>query len=284
MSKELKADISLLLITIFWGASFPIMKFALRDIGPLTLVVFRNGFGAILLTIIFYKRFRNINMRVIKGAVLIGLSLLIGCVFQVMGLLYTTSSKSGFITGLNVVFVPIIISVIYKKKPDSKTIIGIILSVIGLALISLNNDYSINIGDVFTLLGAFVFSFQILFVDKYGKGVDVLLLTCLELWVVGILGIIPAIGFEGLHMNLNAFSIGALIFTTVFCTTIAMCVQNKMQPYTNPTHAAIIYLAEPVFGAIFSTFVGDILSLRGLIGCILIFMGMLVVSIKLDKK
>lgn len=284
MSKEFKADLSLLLVTVFWGASFPIMKFALKDIGPLTLVVFRNGFGAILLSIIFYKRFRNINMKVIKGAMLIGLSLLVGCIFQFVGLLHTTSSKSVFITGLNVVFVPIIVSIIYRKKPDLKTIIGIILSIIGLSLISLNNDFSINIGDILTLLGALVFSFQILFVDKYGKDVDVLLLTCLELWVVGIVGLAPAIWFEGLHMNLNTFSIGALIFTTVFCTAIAMCVQNKMQPYTNPTHAAIIYLAEPVFGAIFSVLVGDVLSKRGLIGCVLIFIGMLVVSIKLNKK
>lgn len=156
---------------------------------------------------------------------------------------------------------------------------GIILSIVGLALLSYNEINGINLGDILTLICAFCFSARILLVDKFGGEVDPILLTILELFVVGILALIPSIFVDRLQITMNMVSIGAVVFTTVFCTALAMAVQNKMQHYTNPTHAAIIYLAEPVFGAIFSAFVGDILSGRTLLGCIIILFGMVILSV-----
>ncbi|HBM81576.1 MAG: DMT family transporter [Clostridiales bacterium] len=282
--KTLKADLCLLGITVLWGASFPVMSIVLKNkyFLPYSYIAFRNMLAALIMALIFHKRFKKINVIAVKGAFLIGISLLLGSIFQVVGLVYTTPSKSGFITGLNVVFVPVMIAILYKKFPDGKTIFGIILSLIGLGFISINGINGINIGDVLTLLGAICFSSQILFVDRYSRECDVLLLACLETFVVGILAFIPAIGVEGLHIVLNPYSIFALIFTSVFCSAIAMSVQNKMQPLTQPTHAAIIYLAEPVFGAIFSTFIGDALTGRELLGCAFIFLGMIVLNIKFN--
>lgn len=284
MSKEIKADLSLLIVTVFWGTSFPIMSIALKKIPPYSYISIRNIVAALLLAIVFHKRFRYINRQTLKAACLIGISLLIGSIFQVVGLLYTTPSKSGFITGLNVAVVPIIMALMYKKLPDRKTIAGILFSVGGLGVMSVNGRAGINFGDFLTLLGAIVFAVQIIFVDKYAKGADIGLLTTLELFVIGILGFIPAVGLEGLHLELDTFGIAAILYTAVFCTGIAMVVQNKMQPYTNPAHAAVIYLGEPVFSAIFSTFIGDHLTQRTLIGGGLILLGMLVVSLKFDTN
>lgn len=284
MTKELKADLSLIGITMFWGASFPIMSIALKNIQPYSFIAIRNTLAALILAVVFHKSFKNMRKQDIKASVFIGLSLLIGTIFQVVGLTMTTPSKSGFITGLNVVFVPIILAVLYKKVPDIKTFIGVILSILGLGIMSVNGSMGINLGDFLTLLGSISFSVQILLVDKYAKEVDAGVLTSLELFVVGLLGFIPAIGVEKLHMNLNAFVIGAILFTAIFSTAIAMSVQNKMQPYTSPTHAAIIYLAEPVFGAIFSTFFGDRLTGKTFAGCMLILFGTLVISIKINFK
>jgi drug/metabolite transporter (DMT)-like permease len=280
MRQELKADLALIGVTVFWGTSFPIMSIVLKSMPPYSFIAIRNTIGAALLAAVFYKSFRKINLKDIKAALLIGVSLLIGMIFQVVGLIYTTPSKSGFITGLNVVFVPLILAFIYRKFPDLKTLVGIILSVIGLALMSINGSMGINFGDILTLLGAIAFSFQILLVDKYGKEVDAGLLTSLELFVVGLLAFVPAIGIERLQFNINLFVVGAILFTAIFSTAIAMWVQNKMQPYTNPTHAAIIYLAEPVFAAIFSAFIGDKLTGRSLAGGLLILLGTLVISVR----
>lgn len=284
MTKELKADLSLLGITMFWGISFPIMSIALKSIQPYSFIAIRYTLAAIILAVVFHKSFKTINKKDIKASLLIGMSLLIGTIFQVVGLIYTTPSKSGFITGLNVVFVPITLAVIYKRFPDLKTMLGLVLSVVGLALMSINGKMGINFGDFLTLLGSISFSFQILLVDKYAKQVDAGLLTSLELFVAGLLCFIPAIGIEKLQMDLSPFVIGAVAFTAVFSTAIAMCVQNKMQPYTNPTHAAIIYLAEPVFAAIFSAFIGDKLTGKSFAGCMFILLGTLIISIKIDFK
>jgi drug/metabolite transporter (DMT)-like permease len=284
MRQELKADLALIGVTVFWGTSFPIMSIVLKSMPPYSFIAIRSTLGAMLLSAVFYKSFRKIKFKDIKAASLIGVSLLIGMIFQVVGLIYTTPSKSGFITGLNVVFVPLILAFAYRKLPDLKTFVGIILSVIGLALMSINGSMGINFGDILTLLGAIAFSFQILLVDKYGKEVDAGLLTSLELFVVGLLAFVPAIGIERLQFDMNVFVVGAILFTAIFSTAIAMWVQNKMQPYTNPTHAAIIYLAEPVFAAIFSAFIGDKLTGRSLAGGLLILLGTLVISVRLKSS
>jgi drug/metabolite transporter (DMT)-like permease len=280
--KQLKAELSLLAITIFWGASFPIMSIALKDVPPYAFIAIRNIFGAILLSAVFYKSLRKINKKTVVAALLIGVSLFLGSVFQMVGLIYTTPSKSGFLTGLNVIFVPIIMALIFKKFPDKKTVFGIILSIAGLLLMSSNGIDGFNFGDFLTLICAICFSAQILLVDKFTKEVDVIALTILELAFVGLLAIIPTVLVDNLRVNFNGFSIFAMVFTTVFCTAVAMVVQNKMQKFTNPAHAAIIYLAEPVFGAFFSIFIGDILSGSTLWGCITILVGMLVLNINFN--
>ncbi len=279
MTKGLKADLSLLLVTVVWGASFPIMSVVLKYIPPYSLVALRYFLSGIILAIIFHKKFKNINGQTIKAGIIIGISLFIGCALQFVGLLYTTPSKSGFITGLNVAVVPIVLAIMYKKLPELKTVVGVILSIIGLGIMSINGKMGINFGDILTLISAIAFGGQIILVDIYVKNVDVMILTCIELLTVGILGFIPAIGVEKLNVILNPVSIGALIFMILFCTIIAFTVQNKMQPYTDPTHAAIIFLAEPVFSAIFSMLIGDKLTGRTLLGCAFIFVGMIAINV-----
>lgn len=284
MTKELKADLSLLGITVFWGASFPIMSVALKSIPPFSYIAIRYTLGSIILAFIFNKKLKNIDRKTLKAALYIGFSLLIGTILQVIGIIYTTPSKSGFITGLNAVFVPIILALFFKQIPDFRTVVGIILSILGLGIMSINMGMGINFGDFLTLLGAIAFAVQIILVDKYGNDVDSGLLTILELLLVGIISFIPAIALERLQITFNVVTVGAILFTAIFCTAIAMCVQNAMQPYTNPTHAAIIYLAEPVFGALFSILIGDMLTGKTLVGCALILLGTLVISLKLNLK
>lgn len=284
MTKELKADISLVAVTVFWGLSFPIMSVALKTIPPYSYIAIRYTIGAIILGTFFRKKLKSISIKDFKIAGIIGVTLLIGIILQVVGLTYTTSSKSAFITGLNVVFVPIMLAVIYKKLPDYRTIIGIILSIIGLYILSAKGSSGINFGDFLTLLCSIVFAAQIILVDKYAKEVDSGLLTTLELFIVGILSFIPAIGIERLHFEVTKTVVMALVITIIFSTVIAMWVQNEMQPYTNPTHAAIIYLGEPVFGAIFSIFIGDKLTGNSLIGSFLIFLGMIVINVKVKLE
>jgi drug/metabolite transporter (DMT)-like permease len=281
MTQESKAELSLIGVTAIWGAGYPIMSVTLRDAGPYTYVAFRSILAAIAFTIVFHKKLSKIDKTAVKGGLLIAITLAVGNILQVLGLLYTTPSKSSFITSLSVIFVPLIIAIIYKKLPGKYTVLAVIFSLIGLFLMSYpGGKGGLNKGDLLTLSCALCYSFQILLVDRYGKKTDVIALTCIELIFVAILSLIPGIAFEGLKMTFNTVTIGALIFTAIFGSAIGMWVQNKMQPYTNPSHAAVIYLGEPVFGAFFSIFIGDILSGRALAGCIIVLVGMLIVSLK----
>lgn len=280
MTKEFKADISLIFITIFWGSSFPIISLALKEMSPITYLTYRYGISSIIMLFLTRKRLKNIDKNIVIAAFFIGGSLFLGSMTQNTGLLYTSPSKSGFITGLYVVLVPLIIGVWYKRVPDVKVIFGVIFSSIGLYFISVNDAIVFNLGDTLTLLAAFLFALQILFVDKFARGKDILLLTALEILIVAILGLIVAIPLGKLSFNITPFSIFAILYTSLFCTILAYGIQNKMQPYLNPTHAAIIFLFEPIFSAIFSIFIGDILSKRALIGAGFILFGMIITTIK----
>jgi drug/metabolite transporter (DMT)-like permease len=284
MTKQLKADLSLIAVTVVWGASFPIMSIAFKSVPPYSFIAIRYILSALILGAVFMKKFKNFNKEMLKPGILIGLALGIGCILQAVGLIYTTPSKSGFITGLNVIFVPIFIAFLYKKLPDFKTNVGVVLSVLGLALMSISGGMGINIGDFLTLLSAVAFAAQIILVDKFSRNSDLAILTTIEFLTVGLLSTVPAVIVEGFSMDLNLFAVGAIIFTALFCTIFAYGLQNVAQGYTTPTHTAIIFLAEPVFSAIFSVFIGDKLSGRTFWGCLLILIGMIVINFKIERK
>ncbi len=280
MTKEFKASLSLLFVTVVWGGSFPIMSKGIKFVGVYTFLTFRFLLAAAILLIFCFNRFNKINKATIKAGVIIGLAMFIGSALQTEGLLYTSPSKSGFLTGLNVVMVPIIIAIRKMKLPDIYTIIGVILSVIGLSLISLNGDFSFNYGDFLTMLCALAFAMQIIWIDKYAQNIDPLLLTLIEFLVIGLLALVPAVAIEKVQFIPNTFSIWSVLYTSIFSSILAYGIQNKMQPFVSPSNAAVIYLAEPVFSAIFSVFVGDIITLRVLFGCVIIFLSMIVVNYK----
>lgn len=280
MTKELKADISLFLVTIAWGASFPVMSIAIKSIPPYSFLMMRFLLASAILAAVFHKRIKYINKPTIIGGVIIGLTMFFGTALQTEGLLYTTPSKSGFITGLYVIIVPIFMTVIYKKFSGLNIILGAVLSVTGLAVISLNNASALNFGDALTLISAIVFALQILAVDKFSLNADPIMITLVETLVTGSLSVIPAAAVENFKITINMTAIGAVLFTAVFATVVAYAVQNKMQHFTDPSHAAVIYLAEPVFCAVFSVLLGDHLTVKVLAGCMLIFIGTVITSVK----
>jgi drug/metabolite transporter (DMT)-like permease len=284
LRQELKADLALLSVTLVWGTSFPIMSIALKQTGPYTFLAYRYLAAALILFFFVFKKLKTIDRRTLKAGLFIGFPLFVGCILQIVGLVYTTPSKSGFLTGMNVIFVPFFLALVYKQMPDSKSVAGVIFSVLGLSVMSLDSNMSMNFGDLLTLISAVAFAVQIILVDKYARDVDIAVISFLQMLLIGVLSFIPAVAFEGLKFPINRFSVSSIIFTAIFCSIYAYYVQNKMQPYTKPTHAAIIFLMEPVFSAIFSSFIGDTLTGKTLMGCLLILFGMIAINIKLPRK
>lgn len=285
MTKQLKADILLLTITIIWGASFILMKQSTGYIPPFTFLTYRYLLASIVLCIIFPKPMFKINMQTIKYGFIIGLVMFAGCAFQIIGLQYTSASKSGFISGLCVVLVPLILAVRYKKLPSLALTLGVAVSFTGLGLLTIDSTFTVNTGDLLTLLCAVFFAFQVIFVSKFSPGVEPIGLTEIALLSISVLSFIPGLIFENLNAVFNFQSVTGLIFTAIFCSSFAYTIQIAVQKHTTPVHAALIFMAEPVFGMIFAYVLGgEALTARGIIGCVLVFSGMLLSEFKTVQR
>lgn len=280
MSKQLKADISLLVVTLSWGASFILSKNSLNALDTYNFLAIRFLIAFAISSLIFYKNMKRINKNTLKYGTIIGIILFSAFAFETVGLNYTTASKSAFITGFSVVLVPVLSSILLKKAPQKQAIVGACIAFIGLSLLSLNGSLVINIGDFYTLISSFAFALHIIFVDKYTSKIDSIALAIIQIGVVAILSLFTSFAIENPIIPSGEVVWINIFILSIVCTSGAFIIQNAAQKYTTPTHTALIYTTEPVFAAIFGYFMaGEILSLRGVFGAVLILFGMLVAEI-----
>ncbi len=291
MSKKIRADIILLVITIVWGASFPLMKIVLEYIPAYAFLTMRFIFAAVVLIVLFHKNLRKMNRRVLLYGCIIGAFMFGGMAFQVIGLYTTSASNSGFITGLNVVIVPLIAAALLKKRPDRASLFGVLTAFIGLFFLSGGLSFSFNYGDFLTFLCAICWAFQIIFIDKFTQTEDAPLLAIIQIAFVGVVSSAFWLTADGgKPLEINSTVIGILLFTGVLGTALAFGGQTIAQKDTTPTHTALILTAEPVFAAIFamvipnSQGVTEMPTLTKAIGCLLILFGMLISELKLGQR
>lgn len=290
MSKQIKADILLLVITAIWGSSFALMKNALEHIPSFAYLSLRFIIAAVILVIIFRKRVKKINKKLLVYGSIIGLMLFGGMALQVSGLRFTSASNSAFITGLNVVMVPVVSAVFLRKKPGRTSIIGVVVAFGGLFFLSGGLNFRFNIGDFLTLLCAVCFTFQIIFIDKYTEGEDPVLLAVLQIAFAAVLNTFLWLGFDYKPFQFNSAIIVTLVITGVLGTAFAYAGQTIIQRFTSPTRTALIFTAEPVFGAFFALVIPnslgmtEVLTINTIVGCLLILGGMLISEIRLEKK
>ncbi|WP_069649800.1 DMT family transporter [Caloranaerobacter ferrireducens] len=285
MTKQLKADLALLLVTIVWGSTFVITKNALKDIPTYNFLTIRFFVAFLVSYLIFFKNMKKLNKKTLFLGSIIGIVLFAGYAFQTVGLLYTTASKSGFITGFSVVLVPVFSAILLKKTPNISTIIGILLAILGLGFMTLNTNLSLNIGDFYTLICAFAFAFHIILVGKYTTEVDSIALAVIQIGIVGMLSLIFSLSTENFIIPKSTDVWIAIFITGILATSGAYIIQNTMQRFTSPTHTALIYTAEPVFSAIFAyILLHEVMTAKAILGSILILTGMILGEIKLNKS
>ncbi|MCX7922638.1 MAG: DMT family transporter [Clostridia bacterium] len=292
MSKQFKADLLLLVIAMVWGSSFTLMKNILDDIPPFAFLSLRFAIAAVVLVIIFYKKLKLITPKALMYGFILGTILFGGMALQVNGLKYTTASNSAFITGLSLVMVPLVSAVFLRKKPGMTSVIGVVLAAVGLFFltgISLG-DFNLNKGDLLTLLCAMCFTFHIIFVDRFTTKEDATVLAILQVVFAALMSTAEwgRSGFAAFEFNMPV--VGTLLVTGVLGTALAYTGQVMVQKFTSPTHTALIFTAEPVFGAIFALLIPNSqgftehLALNTVIGCIMILLGMLVSEFRFTKS
>ncbi len=280
-NKRLYADISLFIIAIIWGSGFVVTKSTLDHMTPYYLLAYRFMISSLLMGLIFLKRIKKASIEDLKAGLLIGLFLFGGFATQTVGLKYTTAGKQAFITSSNVVMVPFIYWGISKNKPDKYDIIATLLCFIGIGILSFEKNLRIGYGEFLTLICAIFYAFHISAIGYFSKKHDPIILSVIQVFVVGILSSIFALIFESKPINVSNSAIFSILYLSIVSTLIAFLVQNIAQKYTSSTHTAIIISLEAVFGGILSLiFLKEPFSIRFLIGCISIFISIITTETK----
>jgi drug/metabolite transporter (DMT)-like permease len=203
-------------------------------------------------------------------------------VLQTFGLRYTTPGKSGFITGLYVVLVPVFAAALYRVRPNVLELIGVALAVAGMALMGVpDTGFGVNFGDLLTVGCAVFYAFHILLLARYSKGIDYEWLTLAQLATCAVLGLATFWWAEPWYIVWNREVIVAVAVTSLLATALAFSVQTWAQGRTTATRTALLFALEPVFALLTSYIVtNEVLSGRALTGAACILAGILLVEMK----
>ncbi|WP_319369949.1 DMT family transporter [uncultured Ilyobacter sp.] len=279
---SLIADGSLLLVAVIWGSGFTATQMAL-DSGflPLTTMALRFGMAALLMSIIFIKKLKNIKKEDIKSGAVVGFFLFTAFASQTVGLQFTTPSKNAFLTATNVILVPFIYWFMTKKKPDIYSVIAAFACIFGIAFISLGRDLTLGIGDSLSLLCALLFAFHISSTGFYSQKRDTTILTITQMWFAAILSFLGAFFTESFPKVVPVAGIFSVIYIGIFSTMLAFFIQTTAQRHTSPTKAAIILSTEALFGTIFSVIIlKEIITFKMIVGGICIFLAIITAETK----
>lgn len=265
----------LILVTIIWGAAFAVVKNSLDYVPPIYMMAFRFTIAGIVMSLVFIKKLLRMKKEELIHGVGIGVFLFLAYAFQTIGCNYTTAGKNAFLTTVYVILVPFLNWILIKRRPDIFSIIAALLSITGIGLLSLEGDFTMNKGDVLTLICGFCYALQIIFIAQWSQNDDPVLLAIIQIIVAALLSWITAPFIDG-DMNWSVLSSGNVILSMMYLgllsTMVAFALQTICQKYLAPSLAALLMSFEAVFGALSGViFLGEIIPPRGIVGCALMF-------------
>jgi drug/metabolite transporter (DMT)-like permease len=297
--KKYTGEIALLFNTLIWGGTFALIKNALTDVSPMMFIGLRFGIASLIFLPFVYSHLIKADRKTLIAGSILGGFYFSGFATQTLGLNLTTATKSGFITGTFVVFIPILQLIIEKRKPKWFNVVSVIIVLIGLIMLSSKGEnifefisqlgMDFNLGDLLTLTCALLFAFQVVYVDVFTKKYDYLPMVFVQLFITGLGGFLFSFIFsvtsvEQFVFTINSKVIIATLYTAIFASIIATVIQLKFQKTVSPTKAGIIFSIEPIFAAVFAYFLlSEKISNFGLIGCALIFIGVIISEIFTSK-
>lgn len=283
-ARRWQADLALVFITLIWGSTFVVVKEALASASTLLFLALRFGLASVALLVVFRRMHVTIlgQKRLLWGGALAGVCLFGGYVFQTFGLRSTTPSKSAFITGLSVVLVPLLSSLVYRKAPGIVEVLGVLLATGGLALMTLDErSFTISTGDMLTLIGAFGFAIHIMVLGHYSRSGGFEALSVVQVLTCAIIALGTFWWVETPHVVWRPSLLIALAITGLLATALAFTVMAWAQQHTTATRTALVFVLEPVFAALTSFLVeGELFTPRGGVGAALILAGIVLVDLK----
>jgi len=282
MQRRLFFTIMLLVVTFFWGVTFPVIKVALYYISPAPFLAIRFAIAAGMMLILVKKGHNLLKPANIRYGLIAGFMLFLGYFFQTVGLNYTTAAASGIITGLYVILLPIISFLYLKNRISGIDVIASITAFLGLILLSYSSSggFGDRLGDMLTLICAVVYAVQIIYVSKYSKSLDSYSFTFYQLLAVSIFSGVTIPFMPGNTLVMNYYAIFALIFTALFGSFFAYYVSTVALKFVEPTTAGVIFVGEPIFAAITSVlFLHEVLGKFVIIGGTVMVFSILLITV-----
>ncbi|MBW2436738.1 MAG: DMT family transporter [Deltaproteobacteria bacterium] len=281
-----KSDALLLTTAIIWGFAFVAQRVGMDYVGPFTFNGIRFAIGSLsLLPLVVLSRNEPASSRnilpptglktILLGGSALGLALFSGASLQQIGLVYTTAGKAGFITGLYVIIVPIL-GLIWRQQPKIGTWIGAVLAAIGMYFLSVTEQFTIALGDLLVLIGAFFWAAHVLIIGWLSPRINPIKLAFSQYLACSILSLITAAVIEDISMQSISQAAIPILYGGLLSVGIAYTLQVIAQRDAHPAHAAILLSMEAVFAAVGGWLILDeIIAARGLFGCGLMLTGML---------
>ncbi len=288
LKTDLRADLILLLTAFIWGLAFVYQRTGMDHIGPITFTFGRFFIGALVILPLWYaiekpKQIFAINA-INKKAALLGLVLTAGMLLQQWGMVYTTAGRAGFLTGVYIIFVPII-GIFFRNKTQWPTWVGVAMAMVGLFFLGQVDSDELFTGDILILLGSILFALHMIFTGKLANQTSPFRLIFIQFVVATIISFILVPIFEGWDWQGILGAGVALLYVGVMSSGVAFCLQVVGQRTAPASHASIILSFESVFAALCGWWLLDeYLTDPELIGCGLILAGGLVSQLKVLLK
>lgn len=285
LGEKRRAEAMLIAITVIWGLTFALVKKSLEQVGPFTFMAWRFALAAAVMGAVALPRLRKVDRRIASAGLLLGVLLYASYSFQTFGLKYTTAGNAGFITGLFIVFTPLLAALFLKHSPGAKTWVAVAVALVGLGFLSLQAGLSVNYGDALVLACAFCYSVHIILLDGYVKKHDLVVLTFLQMLFLALAFTGSGFAFEHFVVPGSAFVWMTVAVCGLLASAAAFYVQGYAQRVLTPTRTSMVLIMEPVFSVVFGIIIlGEVLTWRSWLGCALILSGMLLTEIPIGRK
>ncbi len=299
--KRRKAFVSSLLLTLaafIWGTAFVAQSAGLELIGNFTFLCLRSCLAVVVLTPVSWYIFRSnrrkvgegehgenktfISKRLVLGGILCGGSVCLASLVQQYGIIYSSVGKSGFLTTLYILIVPVL-GLIFKRRVKPVLWLCIAIATCGMYFLCVTESGSVGIGDVLLVMCAFLFAVQIMIVDHFVQTVDGVRLSLVQFGVSAVISAIGMFAFE----SPDPVAIGQawlpIFYAGVLSSGIAFTLQIVAQKNLNPTVASLLMSLESVFAALAGAFFGERLSGREIFGCALVFLAIIIAQLPFER-
>ena len=291
-NRKLLGNILLLITTAIWGTAFAFQRMGMDSIEPATFNAARMFLAAVAVTpLIALGRKKDktdaveFRKNTIIGGILCGLCLAAATIFQQVGMVQTSAGKAGFITAMYMLLVPVINLILFKRKSPVVVWIAVVIGIAGMYLLCINEGFSLSKGDALVSVCALVFSFHIICTDHYVQNANPVGMAVIQFYVAALVSGIVAAFTETPSWNDVSNAIIPILYCGLASGAIGYTLQIVAQKFTDPAVASLLMSLEAVFAVIGGTLIlGEKMSVREAIGCMVMFIAVILAQIPAKKK